>query len=360
MNDLEKYLEELVSFASYDGRPTDKNNCITHVEKFFISHGLIINHRTENETAAMVASSSGSNSPKVLLQAHLDVVPASDEMFIMKNQGSKLIGRGVFDMKFAAACYMKLVEDLTDDIKHYDLGIMLTTDEEIGGENGVGWLLDQGYSADVCILPDAGDNWQIETSANGVWIAKVISNGQAAHGSRPWDGSNAITSLTDCLKTIRDTFDDPDPEKSSLTISKIEGGEAMNQVPDYACATLDMRFVTSEDYQLKRIEIEKIVKHAGLGLETYAHVPNTTTDCQQPLIKRFIEVAEQVRSKPVGRTRSFGSSDAHFFAKHDIPTILIRPDGGGAHSDTEWVDKASLNEFYDVLKAYVTEVAKTS
>ena len=36
---------------------------------------------------------------------------------------------------------------------------MLTGDEELGGFNGVGYLVEEGYLAEVCILPDAGEGF---------------------------------------------------------------------------------------------------------------------------------------------------------------------------------------------------------
>jgi len=48
----------------------------------------------------------------LFLVAHIDVVGAKKELFRAKIKGKKLFGRGAFDMKYAIACYMKLLFDL--------------------------------------------------------------------------------------------------------------------------------------------------------------------------------------------------------------------------------------------------------
>ena len=47
-----------------------------------------------------------------------------------------------------------------------------------------------------------------------------------------------------------------------------------------------------------------------------------------------------------------------FLKKKNIPVILIRPKGGGRHSDKEWIDKEDLNKFYLVLKEFVVQITK--
>lgn len=334
-----------------------RNDLIEHLKHTFKAYGLNIREYVQASFPSVYVSTTNKRKTKVLLQAHLDVVPARDEQFDMSEDDEKLYGRGVFDMKFAAACYLQLIEDLKDELDKYDFGIMLTTDEEQGGENGVGALLEHGYTADVCILPDGGDNWQIEESCNSVWIVKIRSLGNSAHGSRPWEGDNAITKLTDCIYEIRKQFTNKKYE-NTLTVSQINGGCALNQVPDQAWATLDMRFKNEANYIELRPAIEKSIVKEGLLLETIAHVGATKLNTNNQFVKSFIDIAQTKAPVELGYCHSLGSSDAHYFESRGIPTILVRPRGGGAHSDTEWVNKADLDTYYELIKEYVTQNAR--
>lgn len=355
---ITQILEELISFRSTDANINEKNEIIEYAYSRLSANTGYVNKFYSSDIPSLVYTSTNTKNPKILLQAHLDIVPAADHMFILQKDENNFIGRGVYDMKFAAACFLYLIEELADELSKYDFGIMFTTDEEIGGENGVGYLLEEGYGAEVCILPDGGDNWQLESECNGVWLLDIVAEGKSSHGSRPWEGVNAIEKILAVLPDIKKVFPMNDHDKNTLTISKIVGGSAINQVPDSAKCTLDMRFTDERSYSDKRIQIESIIQSHKLTVETQARLDSFCLDTKNPYIENFIQIASGVYGKPIEFGRSYGASDAHYFNSKGIPTILIRPNGGGAHSDEEWIEKDGLNTFYEVVKAYVKEVAK--
>ena len=348
-------LSDLVSYKTVNGNTAAMQHCFEYLEKHLVSSNLKVTRLTSNKLPSLFATSRPTRSPKVLLQAHIDVVPAKSTCFTLKQQHEILYGRGVFDMKFAAACYVQLARELKDELDQYDFGLLFTSDEEIGGENGVGYVLNKGYRADICILPDAGDDWHIEATCNAVWLARLSANGQTAHGSRPWEGTNAINKLVEGLAEVQKLFGALKPYKNSLTISQISGGKAMNQVPDQAEATLDMRFVNDNEYSKHRAKLEAMAKKRELELKTVAHVKAREVDMQQPEVEQFLNLASEIRGKPITPIHSFGASDACYFAKHGIPVIVIRPRGGGAHSNNEWLHTYDLQQFYQLLKAYIVQ-----
>jgi acetylornithine deacetylase/succinyl-diaminopimelate desuccinylase-like protein len=356
--DLAELLATLVGFPTETRRQEESTACFRYVNDFLDQCGFTVQPHHSNGYPSVVATSRPTKQPKVLLQAHMDVVPAKPTAYKLRQADGKLYGRGVFDMKFAAACFLKLANELKNNLTDYDFGIMLTSDEEIGGRDGVKYLLDQGYDTEICILPDGGADWQIETSCNGVWFLGLTASGQTAHGSRPWEGENAIDNLMAAIADIREVFGKLDASKCSLTVSRIGGGEANNQVPDTATATLDMRFQTMKHYQAKRAKIEAIGERHQLELKTLSQVDPIIVDLTEPHIASFLHVAEEVSGQSIGHCHSLGASDARYFAQRNIPTILIRPTGGGAHADEEWIDAAELQQFYDVIKAYVVQTAK--
>jgi len=74
-------------------------------------------------------------------------------------------------------------------------------------------------------------------------------------------------------------------------------------------------------------------------------------------VKDFLEILkEKFKIKPEF-TFSHGSSDARFFFEEKIPVILIRPKGGGHHSEKEWIDLESLEKFYLILKSWVMKIS---
>jgi succinyl-diaminopimelate desuccinylase len=356
-NNLITLLEKLVAFPTSTTETAEHAACFNFVEDYLAPYGLTVRRHQSEDFPSLVATTRDTKQPKVLLLAHLDVVPAKPEQFVVQAKGGRLYGRGVYDMKFAAACYLQLVEDLKDELDQYDFGIMFTADEEIGGENGTGFLLMQGYGCGVGILPDGGNDWHLEAGHNGVWLVRLIANGRTAHGSRPWEGHNAILKLTAAIHEVRDLFGELNPDKSSLTVSQIVGGAAVNQVPDHAEATLDMRFINQDDYITYRQKIETVLREHGITFETLAQLDVGQTDLEHPAVVAFIETARAVLGRPLQTCHSLGASDAHYFAESKTPIIAIRPAGGDQHGPEEWVDTASLEQFYEVLKAYLRKQA---
>lgn len=360
MSTSESLLAQLHNLVRYRTETRDiaaNVACLADVEAQLKDRGMHTTAFTFGQYPALLATTIQTKSSQLLLAAHLDVVPADEHLYTMDERDGKLYGRGVFDMKFAAACYLQLIDDLTSELNQYDFGILFTTDEELGG-NSVDQLLAQGYGASVCVLPDGGNDWKLEVSNNGAWFIRLQSSGQTAHGSRPWEGQNAIDRLLLGIQEIKSVFGDLTPEKCSCTVSSITGGDVINQVPSSAEATIDMRFRDTESYQAKRSTIEALALEFGLGIETIAQVDPGVADVNEPYIAAFLETAQQVSGKPVGQCHSLGSSDAHYFVAKGIPTILMRPSGGHPHGDKEWIDKAEFMQFYDVIKAYTQRVAR--
>jgi succinyl-diaminopimelate desuccinylase len=138
-------LGRLISFPTVSGPTEEMSACFDYVESILSEHGMHVQRHNSNGFPSLIATSRDTTCPKVLLQAHLDVVPADPTFYSLQEKGGKLYGRGSFDMKFAAACYIALVRSLGATLQDYSFGIMFTSDEEIGGKNGVNYLLNNGY-----------------------------------------------------------------------------------------------------------------------------------------------------------------------------------------------------------------------
>lgn len=351
------YLEELMAFASVSSNTDESKKCAQFCAKFFKNHGLHTEVIESKGYPNVVATSQKTKTPKVLLQAHMDVVPADDGLFVMKRSGNKLVGRGAFDMKFACASYMKFLDRLAGNSASYDFGIMLSFDEEIGGHNGVEELLKQGYGAEICILPDSGKNWHLEATANGVWWVKLSKAGRNAHASLPKQGINAaeiITGATTELCGLRNKYESDD---LALSITRISSGEAINQIPDYAEATLDIRYKNKSVYQRIRAELEAVCQKHNLDVETIELGSCMNLDTDHKKVIEFKKIAEEVLGRQIPLGHSAGTTDARYFCAKNIPCVVIQPDGGGRHSDSEWVDKNGVENMTIILYKFITQYA---
>lgn len=350
-----EYLEKLVGFHPVSSDQTSVRNLLEYVGEHFEKRDLKVEIIEHKGIYSLYASPYGAKHSAVLLQGHIDVVPGGKPFHIID---TKVYGRGVYDMLFATAAYMKLADDLHTQGIICDIAFMLTGDEELNGMRGVGALLEDGYTTDVCILPDAGDEWgTINVSAKGFYWPTISIRGQAHHGSRPWEGDGAAIKLAKFLLELEKVFDTSDQFNSTLTVARITSGDSNNQGPSEAEAMLDIRY--KDQIDLARIinEMDALLKKYDGEITSQFDGSDYQLDPDVPMIQKFLELYEQHADQPIRQTRAHGSSDARYFMKHNMSVISLRPDGGGLHADSEWLSIPHLEKFYALLKDYVVATA---
>jgi succinyl-diaminopimelate desuccinylase len=359
-------LKTLIAFETVTGNKKETEKALNWVREraLHIHEGLHIQEYCFDEYPALTIATQHTETPTVWLAAHIDVVPGPKDIFRPKEKDGRLFGRGAYDMKFAIACYLEVLETLGEKLPEYNFGIMITGDEEIGGWNGTQKLIEKGCGGDVCFLPDGGENWVLEEEVKGVWQVVFKSEGVSSHASRPWEGRNAIQELQGVLVEFLKEFEDNSDEQlhfhRTATLSNIVGGNgAINKVPDHATATLDIRFISNEEQRWleKRLQ-ETEVLHEGVTHQTRILVDGFSVDSNNAFIDAFKTCIPSGKGEGEIGKISHGSSDARFFANANIPTIVTRPLGGGAHSNKEWIDIADMEHFCIAIRKYIEKVAK--
>lgn len=362
---LEEILRQLVTFKSISGRYEETTKAIDFVAEFVRARGMHTQiHEWKGHPSLFATTQPNSKKPRVLLAAHIDVVPAPDEQFYLQEKNGRYYGRGAADMKFAIAAYLQLIDELKGSLADYDLGLMITSDEELGGTNGTKQLVQRGFSADIVILPDTGDTpdaWKFEKSAKGRVMLKILAEGKSAHASRPWKGENAIEKLIASLEEIQKLFTGQGPETDTISVTTINGGEASNQVPQSAAAQLDLRIMSEESGRALVAKIQQICEmHGAQAIENPEEFCTPIiNDPANPLVANFLSTVESVAGTgKIAHANSTGSSDARFFAAVGVPCIVAGPPADGYHSPEEWVSKEGLSQFCEVLRRYVDQVAR--
>ncbi len=309
--------------------------------------------------SSLVITTQKTKNPKIWLASHIDVAKADDKMFIPIIKGNKLYGRGAFDMKFAIACYIKLLKELKADLSKLDFGLIITSDEEAGGENGIKFLLDKGYVSQAAFLPDGGDDWKIEDASKGVWCFVIKSYGNSCHPSTPWRAVNALEELLDFLQILRNKFKkepcgDPSHMHSTIDINELNTGKTGDVLPGYAEGMVDIFFISEKERKMIEAYMKaEIKKFKGLKTEIIFLKPCFKVNTDNQFINLFSRIALEKYGIKKEAIFNHGTSDAVFFAKKNIPVIETRPKGGGHHSNNEWIDLKDLEKFYEVMKEFV-------
>lgn len=292
---------------------------------------------------------------KLILNGHLDVVEAKDNQYKPLQKGKKLYGRGAYDMKTAAATMIILFRELASKV-NYPLGLQLVTDEEVGGFNGTKYQIEKGIRADFVI---AGENTDLKINhkSKGIIWLKITTRGKSAHGAYPWLGENAIWKMHKALNIIENLFPVPTEEVwyTTSNLSMIDtSNKAYNKVPDECTAFLDIRYIPPDK--------EKIVKQItdSLGedfeVETVLKEPDHFTNESNEYIQSLSNSIKEITGANAELIKKHGGSDVRHYSMVGCDGITFGPVGDGHHSDNEWVGIKSVEDYYNILKDYLTKL----
>lgn len=186
---------------------------------------------------------------------HTDTVEFTEgweyEKFDLTKVDNKLYGLGVCDMKSGIAAFISVLYQT--DLKKLKNGIKLyfTYDEEIGF-SGIKELVKYEKNFPETIIIGEPTNNKLVVGSKGLLEYKISFKGIKTHSSTPSKGKNAVMSAIDFInelnnfyecniKTITNSnFEIP---YTTMNIGKIEGGSAINSVPDSCEFLVDFRTI---------------------------------------------------------------------------------------------------------------------
>jgi len=346
---------DLVEYRTTEDRPAEIEDCLSYIADFFAGEAVDIDRFSHGGTPSLVVSLDGSRSPELLFHGHVDVVPAADSMFTPRyvDEG-ELSGRGTADMKGGLAAMMHVVRDLSRQPSRPSLALMVVTDEERGGHHGARYLLDEaGYDPAFCITgePNNLDGYiDIVYRQKGVIRIDVTATGAPAHAATPEQGENAIEALMDAHPEIRAVFAaEAGDWPTTVNYGLIEGGTAVNQVPDSARLRLDVRYPDADARDRVLTALRAI---DGLSVESVGHGAPVDTDPDDPHVRGLQRHAEQVLGRDVHLVRKPHTSDLRHFASHGIPGVAFGPEAYGSHEGYEYLVVDSLPDYCRALAAF--------
>ena len=312
----------------------------------------------------------GRGKPELLLTSHMDTAPPGDrrawrrDPFGAEIVGSRMYGRGAADAKASLVAMLTAVELLSGVLPlRGTLTFTAVSDEEMGGVKGTEYLVDRGLlRPDHVVVGEITHN-RLAVAEKGVLWLRIITHGRAAHGSTPWEGSNAISQMVRVLHAIEEKVgaqlqarSHPLVPPPSLSIGTIRGGVATNMVADWCEATLDRRTLPNENIPEALAEVERVVatlRDEDPTLQVEAEVIQAGPPIETPIESPIVRVAQDVArglELPVDVVGYQQASDGRFFAEKGIPTILFGPgEPEVAHSADESVD---LDEVITAAKFY--------
>jgi succinyl-diaminopimelate desuccinylase len=352
MEEIITLTQDLIRFKTVPSQPDEIQRCVSFIEDYLKKCGARHRRLDHNSIPSIIVMPPDNFAPLVLM-SHIDVVDGADDLFVPRVKNAALYGRGSIDDKYAAALSLVLVKKHLQQLQskgknQNDLpfGVLITADEEIGGINGAKKAL-QEIRAEFCIALDGGHLTQIVVKEKGIIRLKLEAKGKAAHGARPWLGENAIENLIDDFRVLKKYFalNAPDFWQRTLNFSRIKGGKATNQVPDYAEALFDIRYTENDDMEKIFQEIQQKIKGKLI------------VERKEPLFEggdsAYLDLLLEI-AKDTAVGFEHGASDARFLSARGIKGIVWGADGDmSQHSADEHVNIESVYQLYDLLDTFI-------
>ncbi|GIM93981.1 M20 family metallopeptidase [Paractinoplanes toevensis] len=347
---------DLVSIPSTADRPADLRRALDLVLDEAGPAWTVREFASNGKPSALLHPTGHDGPFRVVLNAHLDVVPAPPEQFVPRIEGDRLYGRGTHDMKAAALVLTGVFRELANDLP-YPIALQLVTDEEVGGADGTAHQLAEGVRADFVIIGEQS-GLRVVTESKGICHARLTTTGRAAHAAYPWLGRNAVLLLTEAVERLLNAYPVPGAEAWTTTVNVARldtPNRAFNQVPAEATAWLDIRYPPSDPDFAGRTA-EEVATHlaavAGAAAQVDALGPPHRADPEGPGV-RALRAAIRTTGHPASLLRKHGAADGRYYHALGIDAVIFGPGGDGQHGPDEYLDIPTLRPYHDALVAFL-------
>ena len=293
----------------------------------------------------------GDRTPKLLLNAHLDVVPAAPEQFEPRVEDGNVAARGTSDCKGNALAIATALAALAGS--GASVGAIFSSDEEEGGAT-TGEAVARGYRATgLAVVLDAGP-WSITYSQKGILSLRLVAKGRGGHASEPWRFDNPIDRLFDGWTRLRAAWpaiaDEEGHWGDSLAATVVRAGAVHNQIPGEASMVANIRFV--EPGAIPRIEAF-VRETSGLEVEVLSTCEPVVCDADAPALAALREAMAKAFGREIPMVRMHGATDArHFGGPGAAPVAMIGVEGWRCHDEGEGATLSSIQAYADFLEGF--------
>ncbi|MDX2038692.1 MAG: M20 family metallopeptidase [Isosphaeraceae bacterium] len=301
----------------------------------------------------------------VLFDAHQDTVP-TDGMTIAPFdpvvRDGRLYGRGSCDVKGGMTAMLLAFERLVRERPEDSASVVMacTVDEEythIGSSD----LAENPVGADLAIVAEPTRLDLVDRHKGAVrW--KIRARGVACHSSTPQLGRNAIYRIAEVVSALANHAAElakstPDPVLGppSLSVGRIEGGQSVNIVPDWAEVEIDRRVIPGETPDECRERVREAVERELGSLDDLEFLPPwVRMPALAPRFESWVPPIVDAITRATGRAPSVQGvpygTDGGPLAAAGLPAFVFGPgDIAQAHTKDEWIE---LDQVRSAVEAY--------
>ncbi|GIW64435.1 MAG: peptidase M20 [Patescibacteria group bacterium] len=289
---------------------------------------------------------------KLILNGHLDIIPAKESQFFPLIKEERLFGAGSLDMKGGLSVLVYIFKNYANKLK-YPIALQVVTDEEIGGFNGTKYQIENNLLSEFVISSEP-TNFDIVHKAKGIIWADIIINGVTAHSAYPWRGKNAIELTNKVINKLIKKFSNPknDKWKTTINLATIKTENiTYNKIPDKCILGFDIRYIPEEKKQILKKIKSCLNNYSNLEIKIFES--SFYTKKNNAYIKKIKKIIKKITNNTAVLRGANGSSDIRHYNLIGIEGIEFGPKGFGIGSDNEYVEIESLEKYYLILEEFL-------
>lgn len=380
LNDAVEILKELVRIPSVnpahssDPDQAGEARMADWLEGFFSTRGFDV-ERDDPQRPNLIATMPIQNPRKrVMLEAHADTVSVDDMIihpFDPVLRDGKIFGRGSSDTKGPMAAALAACDEQTlallkeNRVQLVFVGAMGEED----GNNGAIQLAERKFSANECIILEPTDLAVVAMHKGALWYS-IELQGTSGHGSGG-NAKNVILAMAEVLAFLKSQHAELSSDLKhpllgvpTLNVGKINGGRAVNIVPEKCRVQIDQRTLPTENSKiLRNVLEEKLSQMQDAGAFIYWKIEDFRvgnpfeTDADSPMIQTLLNAAQQVGCS-AGVAGAPWYSDAGPLSEVCGTTAVFGPGSiRQAHTVDEWIDVDELKLGEKILRRFLRQTA---
>ena len=221
----------------------------------------------------------GTAAPSLVLNAHLDTVPANagytSEPLRLVRRGERLHGLGSADTKGAIAAILEALARRHDSGHPPDgVAVLFSGDEELGGTCLREFLASERRHGLVRAVVCEPTGCRLGIRHRGVYAARVVATASGGHSSLADRVPNPLTALARAAVSLDELgrrHQDVGPEGLrglAMNVAALEGGVAFNVIPAEAALTFSLRPPPGFDLEAFLGQARQVVATATAPLAT--------------------------------------------------------------------------------------------
>jgi len=279
----------------------------------------------------------------LILSGHMDVVPAdedgwSSDPFTATEKGGRWFGRGTADMKGFLALAANIFRDFNHERARAPLSLLYTFDEEIG-TFGAKHFVDTwtaGFPLSRNVIIGEPTSLKPIRMHKGHLTARFTVFGLSAHSGLPHLGRNAIepaARIVTSLSMLREELEAERPETGSffpdvpflaINVGQIQGGSAINVVPDACRIDLGVRTLPHTDIDDLVTRLRRAA-NAAVGTDGYTfsllgESPPLLLDREAPIHRAVCTETQSEHEHGVAY-----ATDAGWFQRLEMDCVIFGP-----------------------------------